>query len=78
MEFEAEGLPCKNCKFDLEKYPTDADEVTLIEFKSYGDASQISLTQFTNYIGSVISLKQMKFYFNEAKLAAKAIIPKTV
>jgi hypothetical protein len=70
MEFEAEGLPCERCKFDLElsASQTDPNALRLIEFKSYADASKISLPQFTNYLGSVISLKQMKYYFNAAKL----------
>ena len=69
MEFEAEGLACERCKFDLQLNAVPP-ALRLIEFKSYADPSQIPLPQFLNYMGSINNLSEMKYIFNVAKLAA--------
>lgn len=71
LKFEEEGLPCINCKFDILLKVDDIDITSLkfIEFKSYLNASKISLDQFLNYIATVSNLSQMKYVFNAAKLS---------
>ncbi len=73
MEFEAEGLPCEKCKFDLllNADAANPNNLLLVEFKSYQDVTKISLDQFKNYLSSVIGLRQMKYIFNAQKLTTE-------
>jgi len=68
LGFEGEGLPCTNCRFDVELNPSADKPLRYIEYKSYHDASQIQLPQFKNYVSSVKDLSEMKYIFNSSKL----------
>jgi hypothetical protein len=65
LKFDSGDLECKNCRFDVEM---NSSTPRFYEYKSYKDASQISIDQFKNYIGSIASLSELKYVFNSIKL----------
>ncbi len=67
-KFEGDGLPCDDCRFDVELIPTVSAPLKLIEYKSYLDASKIPLKQFKNYLNDVTNINQFNYIFSEAKL----------
>jgi hypothetical protein len=69
MDFElAEGFDCPNtqCKFDVEMI--DGNSVRFYEFKSYQDASKISLNQFKAYLSRIDDLDDLNYVFNINKI----------
>ncbi len=69
MDFElAEGFDCPytQCKFDVEMI--DGNSVRFYEFKSYQDASKISLNQFKAYISRINRIDELRYIFNENKI----------
>jgi hypothetical protein len=69
MDFElAEGFDCPTtlCKFDVEMI--DGNTVRFYEFKSYQDASKISLNQFKSYISRVSKPEELRYIFNKNKI----------
>ncbi len=70
VEFDAEGFDCPKtaCRLDVEM---NGNNPRFYEYKSYQDASQISVNQFTSYLSRVSSLSEMKYIFNAAKLSTE-------
>jgi hypothetical protein len=71
MKFEDEGMPCQNCRFDVE---TTDGSPKFYEFKSYSDAARIPVPQFLNYLASITSFDQLKYVFNLKKLTKSQAI----
>lgn len=66
MKFDAGDVECKNCRFDVEMVVSNPK---FYEYKSYTDASKISIDQFNSYIGSINNLSELKYVFNASKLS---------
>jgi hypothetical protein len=69
MKFEAEGLDCTNCRFDVELNTSQKGDLKYLEYKSYKDASGIQLNQFKSYMGSIDNLTELNYIFNGTKLS---------
>lgn len=69
MRFEEEGLPCSDCRFDVEMEA--GVKPHYFEYKSYQNASGIQLNQFKNYLAAINSLDELQYIFNAAKLSTQ-------
>ncbi|WP_461085419.1 hypothetical protein, partial [Spirosoma flavus] len=69
MRFEEEGLPCSDCRFDVEM--ETGSKPRFFEYKSYQNASGIQLNQFKNYLAAINSLDELEYVFNVTKLTTQ-------
>ena len=68
--FESKEIDCSNCRFDIELFQKNVGDLKYLEYKSYIDASKISLNQFQSYLQSVNTLGELRYVFDISKISA--------
>ena len=71
--FESKEIDCSNCRFDIELFQKNVGDLKYLEYKSYIDASKISLNQFQSYLQSVNTLGELRYVFDISKISASKI-----